>query len=230
MKSLVYFLVPFYCFFETHLVGEIRRDFSNFEKSLAHISFEDLDTSELRPEVRSLKNFLLPNDEDGLIERNIRYIFYQKLNRARFLIAPKPQDVIEQIAKVLGNNRKLRLLVERGRLLASDSGSSEEMRSVVVEMGLEAKNLRKGFLDYFIECHSSSYSLKFSKTSEPLPQFVSFLTQADQITAQLSEVLGRYFFDHTPGAVVWTDFEETSVSTLVEALSELSEVARRRIK
>lgn len=205
------------------------RSSSHYDRSLKRVSFESVDLAPLTSELRRRDASLSASELDELVQRNLRYIFYNRINRARFLVAPAPEKVITQIDLILKLNGKLEGVLHRGRLLMSQGYSPGELNALMDEVNFLAKEMKSEFFDFFVEGHASEYSLLFSDSRDSAVQLAHFLVQSNKIRAELSRGFDEYFFGASPGAISLNEYEKSSIGTLIESLERLSRAYARRI-
>ncbi len=200
-----------------------------YEKSLKLVSFERVDLAPLTSELRKRQDFLSERELDGVVQRNLRYIFYNRINRSHFLVAPTPENVIAQIDLILQLNRKLKGALHRGRLLMSQDYSRGELYALLDEVNLLAKELKSEFFEFFVEGHASEYSLRLSNSGDSAVQLAHFLVQSNKISVELNRGFEDYFFGASPGAISLNEYEKNSIGTLIECLEMLSNTFAKRI-
>ncbi|HUV13089.1 MAG TPA: hypothetical protein VMY18_05560 [Acidobacteriota bacterium] len=198
------------------------RSSSTYERSLKLVSFESVDLAPLTSELRRRQDALSDRELDQVVQRNLRYIFYNRINRSHFLVAPAPNKVITQIDMILQLNQKLKGVLQRGRLLMSQDYSRSELFALLDEVNLLAKDLKSEFFEFFVEGHASKYSLLFSDSRDCAVQFAHFLVQSSKISVELNRGFETYFFGASPGAISLNEYGENSIGTLIESLETLS--------
>jgi len=202
---------------------------STYERSLKLVSFESVDVAPLTSELRRRQDALSDRELDQAVQRNLRYIFYNRINRSHFLVAPSPKKVITQIDLILQLNQKLKGVIQRGRLLMGKDYSRGEVFALFDEVNLLAKDMKSEFFRFFVEGHASKYSLLFSDSSDCAVQFAHFLVQSSQISFELNRGFEAYFFGASPGAISLNEYEQNSIGTLIESLETLSNKSARKI-
>jgi hypothetical protein len=166
---------------------------------------------------------------DGVIQRNLQYIFHNRINRNHFLVAPDPDYLIAQIDAILQSRNKLDQVLREGRVLLGQEYSRSQLLSIVDEIGALAKNIKAAFFKTFVEGHVSRYSVLYPVTDDPAAQFAYFLVQSQRISLELDHQFEKYFFAVSPGAVNLNDYEGNSIGTLLESLEELSSGVGKRL-
>lgn len=197
-------------------------------RSLRSAPFASVDISVLQDRAR--QRLEGPDKElDLMLRKNLTFIFYNKLNRKRFLVAPPPEKVVERIRSVLDLSEDLSTLISEGRSLMLDPQQDSPPDFLVKRIGQTARDLRDAFEGYFLEGHGSDYSLKVPLSREPGTQFMHFLVQSHRISLELTRKLDEYFFDTSPGAVTLSQYRASSIRTLTESLQLLSRAVEKRI-
>jgi hypothetical protein len=200
-----------------------------FERSLHEISVASLDVERLRERVRLRSPAANESQIDRLIERNLHFIYRNKLNRQRFLVAPDPQSVVDRIVVVLELNQRIGTLILDGRRLIGTEDPGPPADMLVREVGSAARELKRAFGGYFLEGHSSSYSLELPVSRDVPTQMAHFLIQSGRITNELTQRLDDYFFTSLPQAVSLETYRSTSVATLADSLQRLSDLVGKRL-
>jgi hypothetical protein len=180
-------------------------------------------------ELKRRDGSLSKSELDELVQRNLRYIFYNRINRSRFLVAPAPEKVITQIGLILKLNGKLEGVLHQGRLLMSQDYSRGQLNALMDEVSFLAREMKSEFFDFFVEGHASEYLLLFSDSRDSAVQLAHFLVQSNKISAELSRGFDEYFFGASPGAISLNEYEKNSIGTLIESLEKLSMAYARRI-
>lgn len=223
MQKIAAVLVTVSCLTVCLSAGNSSRHRERFDRTLSSISFEEVDLAPLQAVFQNHDLALSDEELAEFADKNLRYIFYQKLNKAKFLVAPEPERVVERIAEILNLNRKVSALIYEGRQLVSQPGLTGDKERLVRGVGKAARRLRKEFNSYFMEAHTSTYSFKLPRGGDTSQQFLAFILQSDQISRLLENRLNEYFFNRTPGSVSLTEYDSDSILTLVECLERLSE-------
>jgi hypothetical protein len=178
------------------------------------------------PELRRRQNSLSDRELDQVVQRNLRYIFFNRINRSHFLVAPAPRKVITQIDLILQLNQKLKGVLHRGRLLMAQDYSRRELFDLLDEVNLLARDLKS---EFFVEGHASKYSLLFSDSRDCAVQLAHFLVQSSKISVELNRGFEQYFFGASPGAISLNEYGENSIGTLIESLEMLSNKSARKL-
>lgn len=199
-----------------------------FEESLFSISFDSIDTSGLRSFKLAPLQESTEEQFEAVVRRNLKFIYHNKLNRRRFLVAPEPQSVVDRIAYIFEVNRRLDELVVAGRG-AENRGQSLLSGNLIKEIRNSTKELKEGFNNYFVEGYNSTYVLKLSASDDPATQWAQFLLESSKICNELNVRLLDYFLNPAPEAISLRQFKSSSVNTLVDALLLLTEATSKRI-
>jgi len=205
------------------------RSSRTYERSLKRVSFESVDLAPLTSELRRRQNTLSDRELDQVVQRNLRYIFFNRINRSHFLVAPAPRKVITQIDLILQLNQKLKGVLHRGRLLMAQDYSRRELFALLDEVNLLARDLKSEFFEFFVEGHASKYSLLFSDSRDCAVQLAHFLVQSSKISIELNRGFEQYFFGASPGAISLNEYGENSIGTLIESLEMLSNKSARKL-
>lgn len=201
---------------------------ANYERSLYATSFDQVDWSSLTAIAGSRAESEVELQQ--LCERNLKYIYHHKLNRRRFLVAPKPQVVVDRIVGILEASERLTGLLLRARGLLSRDALSADNRLLVQQVGRTARELRSQFTDYFLESHASAHTFQVPRSGDPAAQFSAFLLQSHRINLELSRRLDDYFFDGSPGAIRLDQMQSSNISALAESLEVLAGVVNRSLR
>lgn len=202
---------------------------NSYDQSLKLVSFESVDLARLTSELKTRQDSLSESELDGLVQRNLHYIYYNRINRNHFLVAPKPEHVIDQIDLILQLNRRLRAALSQGRSLMGKDCPRDDLRALLDEVRFLVQELKSEFFEFFVEGHVSKYSLMFSDSRDSAVLFALFLVQSDRISAELNREFEQYFFDASPGAISLDEYRESSIGTLMESLEMLANGFAERI-
>jgi hypothetical protein len=200
----------------------------SYERSLYATSFDQVDWSSLTA--------LAGDREQGngevqlLCERNLKYIFHHKLNRRQFLVAPRPQVVVDRIVSIMEASQRLTQMLTRARTFLANPPPREDSRIVVQEVGRVARDIRSQFNSFFLESHAGSYSFQVPRSGDPSAQFTSFLLQSQVINRELTQRLDDYFFDDSPGSVRLEQMQAGNISALAESLEVLAGAVNRNLR
>jgi hypothetical protein len=207
----------------------ILKNATPWEESLASFSF---DSANLRPLYLRAKERYPSMAESELaprVEMNVKYIFHNRLNRERFLVAPSPQSIIARISAILELNEELQLLTTSGRQLLSVDTEPAQFGEVAQAMGEIAGELKDSFEDFFLEGGKPRYVFEYTKMEPASAQFGHFILQSEKINKDLTRRLDDFFFGASPGAVGLDDYESSSILVLSESLYKLSRLAAKDI-
>ncbi|GAB4117522.1 MAG: hypothetical protein Kow001_17770 [Acidobacteriota bacterium] len=199
-----------------------------FERTLYATSFDAVDWSSLAA-VAGTAQVDDPATRTTY-ERNLKYIFHQKLNRRRFLVAPDPQLVVDRIVAILAANRRIGQLLGEGRRKLGSPVPDAGSRALVKEVGSTARALREQFTAFFVEAHTTGYPVHLPRSPNPAAQFSSFILQAQTISEELTRRLDDYFFAPSPGAVRIEQMQSGNIVTLAESLEVLSGAVSRSLR
>lgn len=207
-----------------------QRKNSPYDLSLRSLSFDEVDFSQLADVAEQRERAVERDDVDRMVEENIRFIFHNKLNRNRFLVIPRPEQVIERVQYILELDQEMAELIQEGRRIAADQSYSPRCHELVSEVGDRARVLKDEFRDYFVELKGSAYTLRLPNFDDSPGQFVYFLVQSERIHSQLTQRLDEYFLNPSPGAVTVSNFQESSIVVLAESLSKLSQEIEKKLR
>jgi hypothetical protein len=196
---------------------------NTYDRSLKSIRLDSVDLSGLSKEMGSRSPGYSETQINQLLIKNFRYIFMNQLNRSRFLVAPKPQLVVNHIVNILDKNRNLEEIIEEGNRILESNHSSDQMRRFIEQVRASSKDLNNSFFAYFVEAQHSTYSVTLPSEGEPKEEFLSYLRQSREIKRELDRSLERYFFNSSPSSISLNEFESSSISVLCKSLLLLSE-------
>lgn len=199
----------------------------SFDQTVARVSFDSVDLSPLRYWARERTPNASDDELDRRISANLRFIFYNMLNRNHFIVAPDPTDVISNIAKILELEDRLGGLLRDGhRLMAEDSTPA---RQLVRQIGGVAKQLHDHFTSYFTEGYGSDCELDLEVSDDPDVQLAAFLAASERISQQLVDRTDDYFLSPVPGSVSLNQYKSSSITALSATLERVSKVVVRRL-
>jgi hypothetical protein len=207
----------------------VRKDVGPWGESFSSFSFETSNLVPLYLKARERYPFLDEHELASRVKMNIKYIFHNRLNRERFLVAPSPELIIGQIHSILELNDELRRLTDNGRAMLMKETEPEQFGALALEMGRTAGELKDSFEGFFLEGGKSEYVLQYPKTEPISAQFVHFILQSEKINRMLSQRLGDFFFGASPGAIALDDYGRSSILVLSESLCKLSQLVERDI-
>ena len=194
------------------------------------LNLDDVDFGALQERVQSYRPTTPSSDVDQLIQSNFQFIFFNKLNKHRFQLVPEPQDIAGGILAVLKLNEQICDAIDTGLVLKAQEGAVREKRLVVQKVGALARQLRKAFLQYFVEVRRSSYTFDFRVFDTADGQFDHFLALAQEITAGLSKEIEHYFLNPAPGVVSVSDYKNATIAVLSESLHKMSVATAKKLK
>lgn len=202
---------------------------NRFERSLVRITFDQVDLAGLSREASRRGHGDSDEAAWRICERNLTYVYHHKLNRQRFLVAPRPQDVADQIAAILQKEDRLNQLIREGRELRGDHWDGGRWRTLVSEIEQTARELKSLFSAYFVEAHSAEYSFRVPTSTDPLEHQAVFLGESRRISNLLGTQLDDYFLSSSPGAVDISHFRGSSILTLATSMERLARLVSRRM-
>jgi hypothetical protein len=202
---------------------------SPWDQSLSSFSFEQVDMRPLYERARTSYPGLAETDLVLRVRMNIKYIFHNKLNRERFLVAPSAEMIVRQINTIFSLSDELDQLAFEGRRLVVRQGNEEDFDTLVEEMGNKASELKASFEDFFLEGTRSSYAFRYPKTGEAASQFTHFILESEKIQGSLTRRLDDFFFGASPGAIELGDYSRSSILALSGSLCALSQLAKKEI-
>ena len=165
-----------------------------------------------------------------LARSGFRFIYMNQLNRARFAVQPPADEVAGSVVKIIRLSDSLLELSRRGRQLAATDPGVEQERLFAQQVGDTAKQIRKSFERYFLEMQGSSVVINVPNGEARRTTLLFYSLQVDRISKQLARHLDQYFFPENPGSIQVADFQRASVAAMTEALVQLSELTRKRLK
>ena len=218
-------LVGFLCAGERYILKKA----SPWDKSLSSFSFEHVDMRPLYERARTSYPSVAETDLALRVRMNIKYIFHNKLNRERFLVAPSPEMIVQQIDTIFSLSDELDQLAVEGRRMLVSKGKEKDFDTLVEQMGEKASQLKGSFEDFFVEGTRSSYAFRYPKTGEAASQFTHFILESEKIQGSLTKRLDEFFFGASPGAIKLGDYSRSSILALSGSLCALSQVAKKEI-
>ncbi|HSR70251.1 MAG TPA: hypothetical protein VLU25_20145 [Acidobacteriota bacterium] len=199
-----------------------------FARRQALMDFEDIDLGPLIQAGRQRNPQLDEQELEQVIRSNIHFVFYNQLDRSRFVVTPPPRQVVEKVQTALATGRKLRKLVEDLRRLNQRGHSSRvQAAQSIRSMEQESRRLRNIFRRYFREYGNVEILLEYERSPSVEGDFDHFLRQADPLVERLENRLADYFLK-APSVVTASEFNSHSVAMLSDALMRLSRMALRR--
>jgi hypothetical protein len=151
-------LLLFFSFLTPDLCGQIAKSFVG---SRPPKSDPPIDQVDLKPlwDLAQQRTAEVPEEElRTLVWSNFRFLFYNKLNRDRFLATPGPDAVVKKIVGVLNLNARLGLLIEEAQRSSNREASWRKKAQLVREIDRSARKLRSAFSQYFVDEGSAIHS------------------------------------------------------------------------
>lgn len=188
--------------------------------------FSKVDFSSIEAETQAR----LPGEDaesvSELVRRNFQYVFFNRLNRDRFLVPPRPQDVAQRVLALLRLNRELGLSIEscKSYLGRDQEGKFVTERRLIRQIEDTAKRLHDQFGEFFLETREATYSFRIPKSNRDT-RFLHFVRQADQINRRLTQEMDAYFLAKSPGAIHLADYGKVTISVLTESLTRLCKIS-----
>ena len=207
----------------------VLKEASPWDQSISSFSFEQVDMQPLYERARESYPSIAETDLETRVRMNIKYIFHNKLNRERFLVAPSAQRIVQQISRIFTLSDELDRLNFEGRRLVVRRGEERDFDTVVDEMGEAALALKNSFENYFVEGTRSSYAFRYPKTGELASQFTHFILESERIHGSLSQRLEEFFFGASPGAIDLGDYQRSSILALSGSLCALTDLAKKEM-
>jgi len=205
----------------------ILKNASPWEESLASFSFDSVNLRPLYQRAKERYPSIAESELAPRVERNVKYIFHNRLNRQRFIVAPSPESIIGRISTILELNEELHLLTVSGRQLLLGETEATQFGEVAQTMGEIARELKSSFEDFFLEGGKPRYVFEYTKMEPVSAQFGHFILQSERISKDLTRRLDDFFFGASPGAVALDDYESSSILVLTESLCKLSRLAEK---
>jgi hypothetical protein len=200
----------------------------SFDQSVSRISFKSVDVSPLRPWARQRTPMASDDELDRQISSNLQFIFHNMLNRRHFIVAPRPTDVVSEIAQILELEDRLDGMLTDGHRLTVDNAAPA--KDFVERVGRLARRLHDGFTKYFREGYGSDCRLDLELSNDPAVQLAAFLTVSETISQELTERTEDYFLSSAPGAVSLNHYRNSSISALSSTLERIAKVVTRRLE
>ncbi len=202
--------------------------FLKFRES--RLDFDGVDFSNLYTEAKAIKPELPEPAIQDLVEKNVQFIFHNKLNRSSFLAVPHPGHIVKKIEQVLVQRRRLRNLVNHGKDLAGVDSSRQERSRLVRDVGKSAQTISKVFGEYFKESSSATFSMEVARSISGDLEFKRFLNMSEDISGLIDREVDSYFFRGGAAVVDVASFNSYSVRTLSDSLHQLSRLTVKRLR
>ena len=196
-------------------------------------SFKDADYAPLRSELKRRRPEMAVAEAQWLLERNVRFVIENRLNRNRMLVAPRAQDVIDRMARLLGLTHEIFEKVATGRKMAVEHRLGERPAlplDLVRDVGALADQIRSDFGNSFVELRENRVAIGVAGPIAPYSCFVYFLLEAERLQRRLESALQGYFLAPEPGTVTTEDFSRGSVMALSKGLEWLSDQTYKNLK
>ena len=194
--------------------------------------FSKVDFSDIEAEIQVRRPAQDPSELSALARRNLQYVFFNRLNRTRFLTPPSPQHVAERMLTVLRLNREIGLSIGNGRSLSGSSENRErfaQQRAVIKQIEDTTKRLRQQFGEFFLEPRESTFRFLLSR-SKDRGGFLQFVYQAERIQERLTAEMNEYFLAESPGSIHLRDYQKVTITVLVESLMRLCKMSRQGLR
>ena len=205
-------------------------ELDSFQQSYQFVDVVNLDVSELLKEVGRCHPGLSEDDTSLLIQRNVYYIIFHKLNRDRLYIAPDGQYIVDKAAEIYEMLNRIEGIINEGRIRSSLDLREPENLKILDELRSSAKNLRRKFRQYFVELNETDYEFQVEWTKDRKHLMSDYLDKCGIVNAQLKLSLDRFFFNSTPGVVTVEDYNSFSVALLSHSLEVLSDTFSKRLR
>lgn len=196
----------------------------------ATLSFDNIDLSRLCEAGRASKPHLSQGEIEELVRENIRFLYFNKLNRGQFLVTPPPRHIVSKIERIVGLNAELHDLLESAG--DGDPGLVDPKQRVrlVKEIGKKAKSMRRVFKEYFYEYSADAFLVKYGGSGDSELEFKQFLSKSREICGLIDQGIQSYFFKDEPSVVDAATFNQHSLDVLGESLYRLSRVTSKRLR
>lgn len=211
-------------FFPTEL------ELDSFEQSYRNVDIENLDVSELLREAGTGQHCLSGEDASQLIELNVSYIIFHKLNRDRLFIVPDGQYIVNKASEIYGSLNRIDDLIRQGRALSGKEIRNDDTRGILDDLKKNARDLRKNFRQYFVELSEAEYEFEISTEGGPVQFMSDYLDECEKVNVRLRSTLDRFFFHPSPGVVTVEDYRSYSVALLSRSLEVLSDSFAERLQ
>jgi len=211
--------------------------FQDYEKPKARgigasPDFSKVDFSDIEAEIQVLRPAQDPTQLSALARRNLQYVFFNRLNRTRFLTTPSPPNVAERMLNVLRLNREIGLSIGNSRSLSGSPESRErfaQQREVIKQIEDTTKRLRQQFGEFFLEPRESTFKFVLPR-SKDRGGFLQFVYQAERIQVRLTAEMNEYFLAESPGSIHLRDYQKVTITVLTESLMRLCKMSRQGLR
>ena len=191
--------------------------------------FSKVDFSGIEAEIRVRMPGEDPAQLTLLARRNLQYLFFNRLNRSRFLALPSPQDVAERVSMLLRLNREISRSIGNGKTFLQPTAPRpkiSQQRQLIREIEGTTKRLRQQFGEFFLEPVDSSFSFSMPISKKDF-RFLHFVHQADRINQHLTQEMDGYFLAESPGSIHFSDYQKVTITVLTESLLRLCKLSRK---
>ncbi len=205
-------------------------ELDSFQQSYQFVDLENLDVSELLKEVGRSHPDLSEDDISLLIQRNVSYIIFHKLNRDRLYLAPDGQYIVDKAVEIYEMLNRIERIIREGRIQSTIDQPEPERLKILDQLRSSAKNLRKKFRQYFVELNEADYEFQVEWNEDQKQLMSDYLDECAKVNYQLKLSLDRFFFNGTPGVVTVEDYSSYSVALLSHSLEVLSDSFAKRLR
>ncbi len=219
-----------FSFLTSDLSGQIAKSFTGWKAPRLDPPIDEVDLSPLWDLAQQRSTEVPEAELRTLVWSNFRFLFYNKLNRERFLATPRPNLVVKKIVGVLNLNERLSLLIEEARRSSDREASWRKKAQLVSEIDRSARKLRSAFSQYFVDEGSTTYRIRLARTKAKPVQFKYCLTELNHVNMSLTRELDRYFFNPAPGLVRLSEYQSSSIGVLCESLVRLSVFTKKVLR
>jgi len=223
-------LFLFFSFLTSDLCGQIAKSFVGSRPPKLDPPIDQVDLKPLWDLAQQRTGEASKAELRTLVWSNFRFLFYNKLNRDRFLATPGPNLVVEKIVGVLNLNARVGLLIKEAQRSSKREASWRKKAQLVSEIDRLARKLRSSFSQYFVDEGSTTYRIKLARMTEKPIQFRYCLSQLNHVNMSLTRELDRYFFNPAPGLVRLSEYQSSSIGVLCESLVRLSVFTKEVIR
>lgn len=193
-----------------------------FELSLASVAYDRLEFGSIPADVQVRNTALSERAFAYLLERNLRFIYYNKLNRSRFLVAPDAGYLVDKIAFLYRSNEEIGQMLESALVFLTRGEGEEvdraELRHIVGGLMRVNDTMKDEFESCFLDSHGSSYALQLPATGNLRVRLTLLLVESRHINRMVSRELDGYFLNESPGAVSLASYGRASLVTLMHSL------------
>lgn len=192
-------------------------------------SIRTLDLVRLQNEGAARFPELTPEQLKALTRSSFESVYYDKVNRRRFLVQPTPELIRQQICSLLKAFDELREAVDDGTSVIIKRGSPKERSEILERIEVNAAEIHRIFGAYFLETHAGSMTVHLPVPPDNLGTFILFLQETQQLVGHLSEEITDYFFDDQPSVMDVSDYRNHySISAMTQVLVRMSQEVEKR--